>query len=262
MFTLAMRAERLPSKPYIPLLREDNVRKGFFEAEAFLTVLRHLPVHLKPMVMFAYITGWRKEEILSLTWRQVNFEAETVRLEPGTTKNREGRTIVLTQELHALLRDQRAKTLALERQQRRILPWVSHRNGERIKDFRAGWHNACGRAGQPDRLFHDLRRTAVRNMIRASIPERVAMQISGHKTRAVFDRYNIVSEGDLREAARKLTGTISGTMADFAAPCQGFEDSHKSLIEKVPEVGLEPTRRAYLRGILSPVRLPIPPLRH
>lgn len=216
MLNLALRAEKLPSKPYIPQLHEDNVRTGFFEAEAFLTVLRHLPEYLQPVATFAYVTGWRKDEILTLTWRQVDFEAGTVRLEPGTTKNREGRTIFLTPELRAILAEQRMKTTALERQRARIIPWVFHRDGKPIKDLRVAWQNACKRAGQPGRLFHDLRRTAVRNMVRAGIPERVAMQISGHKTRSIFDRYNIVSEGDLREAARKLTGTsgtILGTMA-------------------------------------------------
>ena len=148
-----------------------------------------------------------------MTWGQVDFRAGTVRLEPGTTKNGEGRTIFMTPELRSLLQDRRTKTTVIERQNGQIIPWVFHRNGRRIKDFRAAWQGACERAGQPGHLFHDLRRTAVRNMVRVEVPERVAMKVTGHKTRAIFDRYNIVSEGDLQEAARRLTGTIPGTIS-------------------------------------------------
>jgi integrase len=115
----------------------------------------------------------------------------------------------MTIELKRLLEEQRAKTMAIERQAGQIIPWVFHRSGKPIKSFKVAWQGACRRAGPPDRLFHDFRRTAVRNMVRAGIPERVAMQMAGHKTHAIFDRYHIVSEGDLREAARKLSGTAS-----------------------------------------------------
>jgi integrase len=179
-------------------------------------------------VLFDYYFGWRKQGILGLTWRQVDLAAGTVRLEAGTTKNKDGRLVVLPAELHAALRDQRQHTSVLERQGGHIIPWVFHRQGKPIRDVRSAWKGACRRAGQPGRILHDFRRTAARNMVRAGIPERVAMMITGHKTRSVFDRYHIVSEGDLREAARKLsgtaapTGTIPGTITGEAAR-QGVE---------------------------------------
>ena len=187
-----------------------------FEREQFLSVLQRLPAAVRPAATFAYITGWRIDsEVLSLEWRQVDFGSGEVRLDPGKTKNSEGRTFPMTRELRDVLHQQRAITENLQRQLKVVCPSVFHRSGRPIKSFRSAFRTACAEAGCPGRILHDFRRTAVRNLVRAGIPERVAMQMAGHKTRSVFERYNIVSAGDLREAAKRLdavTGTISGTI--------------------------------------------------
>ena len=215
-FNLAIQAGKLLQKPHIPFLKEDNVRVGFFERDQFLGVLARLSEPVQPAATFAYLTGWRIDsEVLSLEWRQVDFGAGEVRLDPGKTKNGEGRTFPMTRDLRELLEQQKAITENLQRQIKVVCPRVFHRSGRPIKSFRVAFRTACTEAGCPGRVLHDFRRTAVRNLVRAGIPERVAMQMTGHKTRSVFERYNIVSAGDLREAAKRLdaaTGTISGTI--------------------------------------------------
>jgi integrase len=205
MFSLARAAEKIHRAPKITKLQEHNVRQGFFEREQFEAVRRHLPEHLRPLVTLAYITGWRlKSEIQSLQWRQIDFKAGTVRLEPGTTKNSEGRTFYMTPELRAALEEQRVRTETLQRRRRRVIPWVFHRNGKPIKSIRIAWAKACKKAGVPGRIPHDLRRTAVRNMERAGVPRSVAMKMVGHKTESIYRRYAIVDEVMLREGAERL----------------------------------------------------------
>jgi integrase len=191
--------------PRIRLLKEAPARRGFFDRDQFETVRRNLPAALKPVVTVAYITGWRlRSEILPMQWRQVDLAAETIRLDPGTTKNDEGRLFVMTPDLKATLAAQWAGTDALQRETGQIIPFIFHRTGTPIKSFRRAWLLACERAGVPGRIPHDFRRTAVRNLERAGIARSVAMKVVGHRTESIYRRYAIVSEGDLRDAARKL----------------------------------------------------------
>ena len=203
--TLNLGAKQTPPMvdrvPYIPMLKENNIRKGFFEHGNFLAIIDNLPDYLKGFVTFAYQVGWRLTEISCLTWNQVDRDQGIVRLEVGDTKNDEGRTIYLNDELKEVFQAQwEARKTA-----KKLLPYVFlNRAGDnRIKQFNKAWKKACEDARIGKMYFHDFRRTAIRNMVRAGIPEQVAMMISGHKTRSIFERYNIVNDADLKLASHR-----------------------------------------------------------
>ncbi len=170
--------------------------------------------------------------MLTLEWRKVDFTAGVVRLEPGSTKNDEGREFPFSvlPPLEALLRRQRERTTAIERETGQIIRRVFHRQGAPVRDMRGAWEAACiaagffrvvpvlDAAGQPrmatdgtplvvkkaTKLVHDFRRTAVRNLERAGVPRSVAMKLTGHKTESVYRRYAIVAASDLVEGVKKL----------------------------------------------------------
>ncbi|MFQ5949916.1 MAG: tyrosine-type recombinase/integrase [Nitrospiria bacterium] len=221
MFSLGLRYGKVAIKPYIPTLQEDNIRQGFFEWDDFARLRKHLPDYLRPVVTFAYYTGWRSGEIRSLRWKQVDLKAGYVRLEPGTTKNRKGRSVYLAQELQDLLSD-------LWKRRRLDCQWVFNREGNFIAGFRRAWDTACKKTGLTGMVFHDFRRTAVRNMVRASVSQNVAMEISGHKTPSVFKRYDIVSESDLKEAALRVEAFAKTQRQDTAKilPFQAEKVAH------------------------------------
>jgi integrase len=203
-FRLALRLGRVSMRPDFSLLREDNVRRGFFELEQFEAVREKLPHSLQPLATFLYWTGWRKSEALGLEWRHVDLKAGVIRID--TSKNGEPRTIpyAVVPALKAVIEGQHEHAVALGRSEGLVVRWVFDRDGERTLDFGGAWSGACVRAGMPGRLVHDFRRTAARNMMRAGIPQNVAMKIGGWKTDSVFRRYAIVDEGLLAENMRKL----------------------------------------------------------
>jgi integrase len=199
MYKLAVKSGRLKLVPYIAMLKERNVRKGFVRDGEYRTLvweMANVP-WLRAMFELAYTYGWRKSELTTMRVSQVNIAEGTIELNPGETKNDEARGAQMTSGVRELLIQcidgKTADDLVFTRA-----------NGKPVGNFRRTWAKVCRAAGVPGLLFHDLRRSGVRNMRRDGISEKVAMGISGHKTRSVFERYNIVDPSDLREAAVKL----------------------------------------------------------
>jgi integrase len=217
MLSLAIEHNKLMRLPVVHNPKESAPREGFFEPAAFEDVRRRLPDDLQVAAAMAYAFGWRTQsEVMTLERRQVDLEGETLRLDPGTTKNDDGRVVYMPPELKRMVAAQVERVRTLERQLGRVIPLLfPHLSGrfkaQRRQDYRKAWATACKDAGVAGKLRHDFRRTAVRTIVNAGVPERVAMKVTGHKTRAVFDRYHIVSPADLRDVARKLAGTLSGT---------------------------------------------------
>ena len=198
-FNLARRQKVLSHELYIPRLKEDNARQGFFEKKEFDAIVSELPEYLEDFVRFAYQTGWRKGEMVSLTWDLVDRSAKEIRLK--TSKNGTGRCLPLEGELWDLIEHRwSARKVKSKIGEVSISPLVFHREGGVVGDYRKAWKTACNKAGYPGKLVHDFRRTAARNMTRAGVTETVAMSITGHKTASMFQRYNITSSDDKRQA--------------------------------------------------------------
>jgi integrase len=216
MFTLAIEARKLTlaQRPAFPKLEVNNVRTGFVAEAELRALVAALDERVGPLVEFMYVTGWRKSEALGLTWDRVDVEGKVVRLDVGTTKNKEGRTFPFTPALEALLKSQRRYTETVAKHTGQIITFVFHREGKPIRDFRGAWDKACERVGLGGLIPHDLRRSAVRNLVRAGVPEQIAMRLTGHKTRDIFDRYDIVDEADLRDGVAKLAAYAATQTAE------------------------------------------------
>src|SRR5208282_5278651 len=203
-FNLAKRAGRVVDVPYFPMLREDNAREGFLEQGQFLALRAELPDDLKGIVTFLWLTGWRVGEALTLGWDSVY--ADAIRLKATNSKNKHGRELPLVGELKEVIAHARAsRTLDC--------PTVFSRDGKPIKSFVAAWRTACKDAGLGAVRVHDLRRSAARNLIRAGVPENIAMHFTGHKTSSVFRRYDIVTADDLAQASSRLETHLAGQPA-------------------------------------------------
>jgi integrase len=202
-YGLAIERGHLSRMPSIRHLSEKgNERKGFFSEKEFRDVLAHLPADLKDFALFAFLTGWRRGEIASLTWSDVEDKDAMIRLRAEPSKNGVARAVPLVGELADLIKRRRQAQRVEENGVTEMSRFVFHRGGRAVLEFRKSWASACAKAGV-NRLFHDLRRSAVRRMVQAGIPQQIAKKISGHKTDSMFQRYAIVVEADLREALEK-----------------------------------------------------------
>jgi integrase len=199
-FRLAADAGRVAAVPRIKLLEENNAREGFVEHAQFLAIREALPAHLKDPVSFLYHSGWRVNEMRTLEWRDVFEEAIVLRRE--RSKSKKPRTLPLKGELAGII--ERAEAV-----RRPDCRFVFHVDGRPLGSFRKSWATACKKAGTPGLLVHDLRRSAVRNLIRAGVSQSVAMRVTGHRTADVFRRYDITSNEDLANAMDQLSDHLA-----------------------------------------------------
>jgi integrase len=177
-FTLAVRARKLRVKPYIPKPDGDpsRVRQGFFSREEVESLCAHLDADLADLVRFLFFSAWRVGEVRTLQWRDYDRQEQTVRLWPERSKTKHPRVLPVDSGELAAIIGRRLEARQLD------CPFIFHRSGVPIGDFRKAWRAACTAIGQPDRLVHDLRRSGVRHLIHAGNDPHTVMAFSGHRT--------------------------------------------------------------------------------
>jgi integrase len=221
-FTLALQNDPplVNRAPHIPKLEEDNARQGFLEDAQYRTLRDHLPAHLRCLLVVGYHLGCRIGELRKVRWDQVDLAASEIKLIKRQTKSKAPRTIPIYGDMREWLVMQKAE----HDQEWPDCPLVFHYLGRPIGSHIKGWDRACTAAGLEGLHFHDLRRSAVRNMERAGIPRKIAMSISGHKTESVYRRYDIVSPQDLKIAAAKLDNYLGEIRARGNNPVATIPD--------------------------------------
>jgi integrase len=200
MFTIGKNSTppKVRNIPTMTKLREADARTGFMEDSQYRKLLEYCPeLWFRTIIEVGRTFGWRRREITGLKVGQIDLMQRTIRLEVETTKNGEGRCVTMTDALYVLIS-------ACVRGKAESDFVFTRPDGSPVISFRGLWDNACKSAGCPGLLFHDLRRTMARNMLRAGVPEKVIMDIGGWKTRTVFDRYSIVRQDDIALAMKKF----------------------------------------------------------
>jgi integrase len=210
----AYKLAELPAPKIRRLDDSDNKRRGFFIELEVRRVMANLTAELADFTLFAWLTGMRKGEIASLRWEDV--VGNELRLRSESSKNGEARVIPFEGELAALMERRKAARQFKLNGIPTFSALIFHRQGDPILEFRKSWRSACRLAGLR-RLFHDLRRSAARNMLNAGVPQAIAMQITGHKTDSMFRRYAIVAPNDVRTALRMTQEHTAHEMAQATA---------------------------------------------
>jgi integrase len=242
-FTLA----ELPAPKIRRLDTTDNVRTGFFTELEVRRVMSNLEADLSDFVLFGWLTGMRKSEISSLRWQDMT--GDEIRLRAENAKTGEGRSIPFEGELAELIERRKKVRKFKIKDVETSSPLIFHRKGDPVCEFRKSWRTACLLAGvgrlhcpkcnEPvdakrkcakcatewktedlvyiGRIFHDLRRSAARNMLNAGVPQAIAMQITGHKTDSMFRRYAIVTPKDVRTALRLTQEHTAAEMQEAVA---------------------------------------------
>jgi integrase len=207
-YRIAMKQERISRRPIFDLINPNNRREGFVDEDTFWKIHAGLPQLHGDVSLFAYRSAWRRDEVESLTWEQVDSKACEARL--WDSKNGDARVLPLEAELWDVI-GRRAVARRYETKAGPALSvYVFHEKGQPLGDWRKRWGRACREAGAPDLLFHDLRRSAVKNMVDAGIPQVTVMAISGHRSDAIFRRYAIRTTKETRRAIRATVEHLRG----------------------------------------------------
>ncbi|HMK20682.1 MAG TPA: site-specific integrase [Terriglobales bacterium] len=259
MISQAYVLERLPAPVMRNLSEKGNERKGFFSEQQIREVIAHLPADLADFTLFGWLTGMREGEIEALTWEDV--DGDVIRLAAIDSKEKEPRLIPFEGELAELFKRRQAARRVEVNSTALLASLFFHGAGQPIGDFRKSWATACCAVGvgklvcrkcladaipggecsgcshivkredlkYVGRTFHDLRRSACRNMINAGVPQKTAMAISGHRTDSMFRRYAISNENDLRTALRQTQDYLrssAGEKTVITMPSERAQSGH------------------------------------